>query len=137
MAAKAIDASALVAVLLVEPEAAALVVRLEGCELVAPALIEFKVGNVCWKRAQREPAKAWFYQQALQELAALDLIVHAIDAQAVWQLALQTRLTFYDASYPWLARSLGVELVTLDRTLAAAFAAQGGPAASPASGSTR
>lgn len=124
MVAKVVDASALAAVLLVEPEASRIVARLEGCELVAPSLIEFEVGNVCWKRAQREPDKARLYRQALQELAALDLAIQPIDAQAVWQLALHARLTFYDASYLWLARSLGVELVTLDQSLAAAAARQ-------------
>ena len=72
MVVRVVDASALAAVLLVEPEAPQVIARLEGCELVAPALIEFEIGNVCWKRAQREPAKAWLYRQALQEPAACE-----------------------------------------------------------------
>jgi predicted nucleic acid-binding protein len=32
-------------------------------------------------------------------------------------LAEATKLSFYDASYLWLSRSLGVPLVTLDRRL--------------------
>jgi predicted nucleic acid-binding protein len=36
-------------------------------------------------------------------------------------LAESEKLTVYDASYLWLARRLGVELVTLDRDLLAAF----------------
>lgn len=115
-----VDASAVAAVLLVEPEAEAIAERLGDSELAAPDLIEFKVGNVCWKRAQREPAKAEFYRQAMREFAALILPIYAIDAQAVWQLAYQTRLTFYDASYLWLATNLQAELVTLDRALARA-----------------
>lgn len=35
-------------------------------------------------------------------------------------LAESEKLTVYDASYLWLARRLGVELVTLDRELLAA-----------------
>ncbi len=116
-----VDASAVAAVLLVEPEAQAIAERLADSELAAPALIEFEVGNVCWKRAQREPVKAEFYRQAMEEFAALFIPIYAIDAQAVWQLANQTRLTFYDASYLWLARNLQAELVTLDRVLARAY----------------
>ncbi len=41
----------------------------------------------------------------------------------VVSLALATGLTAYDASYLWLARLLGAELVTLDRRLAAAASA--------------
>jgi predicted nucleic acid-binding protein len=43
-----------------------------------------------------------------------------VDHKAVVDLALQTGLTTYDASYLWLAKDLGVVLVTLDRQLAAA-----------------
>jgi predicted nucleic acid-binding protein len=44
----------------------------------------------------------------------------AVDYLASLALAEATGLTAYDASYLWLARSLGGELVTLDRKLAAA-----------------
>ncbi len=37
-------------------------------------------------------------------------------------LATETGLTAYDASYLWLARQLGAELVTLDQQLARAAA---------------
>ena len=46
----------------------------------------------------------------------------AIDHDHVLELAEATGLTAYDASYLWLARSLGGELVTLDLKLAAAIA---------------
>jgi predicted nucleic acid-binding protein len=38
-------------------------------------------------------------------------------------LAVMTGLSAYDASYLWLARRLGAELVTLDKQLAKAEAA--------------
>ena len=43
-----------------------------------------------------------------------------VSIDAVSALALQTGLSGYDAAYLWLARSLDVELVTLDRKLARA-----------------
>jgi len=43
-----------------------------------------------------------------------------VDHVAVLALAHSTGLTGYDASYLLLARTLGVELVTLDRQLAEA-----------------
>jgi len=43
-----------------------------------------------------------------------------IDLSAVLPLAESLGLTAYDASYLWLARRLGAELVTLDRRLARA-----------------
>ena len=41
------------------------------------------------------------------------------DASALAAVAKDTGLTAYDASYLWLARHLGAELVTLDTKLAA------------------
>lgn len=46
----------------------------------------------------------------------------AVDQMAILTLAGTTGLTAYDASYLWLSRSLGCELITLDRKLAAASA---------------
>jgi predicted nucleic acid-binding protein len=45
-----------------------------------------------------------------------------VDHAAVVEIALATRLTAYDASYLWLARELGAELVTLDGALERAAA---------------
>ncbi|HZT90151.1 MAG TPA: type II toxin-antitoxin system VapC family toxin [Stellaceae bacterium] len=44
----------------------------------------------------------------------------AAGCAASLDLAEAAGLTAYDASYLWLARALGAELVTLDRKLAAA-----------------
>lgn len=44
-----------------------------------------------------------------------------VDYYGVLALAEATGLTAYDASYLWIARGLGAELVTLDRKLAAAM----------------
>ncbi|WP_254065926.1 type II toxin-antitoxin system VapC family toxin [Acidisoma sp. L85] len=46
----------------------------------------------------------------------------SLDHGAVLELASETGLTAYDASYLWLARQLKAELVTLDRQLAHAEA---------------
>lgn len=46
----------------------------------------------------------------------------AVDHDGALEAAAATGLTAYDASYLWLARQLGVELVTLDRQLAKAAA---------------
>ncbi len=46
----------------------------------------------------------------------------AVDIAGIIELAEATGLTAYDASYLWLARRLGGELITLDRQLAKAAA---------------
>jgi predicted nucleic acid-binding protein len=46
-----------------------------------------------------------------------------VNATDVAKLAMRTKLWAYDASYLWLALSLGLPLVTLDARLEAAAAA--------------
>jgi predicted nucleic acid-binding protein len=47
----------------------------------------------------------------------LAIEILSVDHLEVIDLAAQTRLTTYDASYLWLARKTGGELVTLDKRL--------------------
>jgi predicted nucleic acid-binding protein len=53
---------------------------------------------------------------ALRHAVVVELA--AVDHDQTLLLALQTGLSVYDASYLWLSRNLGAELVTLDARLA-------------------
>ncbi len=53
-------------------------------------------------------------------VALLDINLDTIDVAEAIALAERARLSLYDASYLWLARVLGAELVTLDDELARA-----------------
>lgn len=117
---KVVDASALAALLFAEPEAEAIAERLEGVRLAAPALLEFEVANVCLTKMRREPGQREALRTAFRLMQRLRVETIAVDHAATLDLAEATRLTAYDASYLWLARALGADLVTLDRKLAAA-----------------
>ena len=56
----------------------------------------------------------------LAQLGALDLALHPVNPEAVWALALQYKLTAYDAAYLWLAAELRCPLITFDEQLAQA-----------------
>ncbi len=88
--------------------------------MAAPPLLGFELANTCLKRARREPERkaAFLAAYRLRDQFAIDEM--PIDHEAVLQLATAIGLTAYDASYLWLARHLGAELVTLDRQLAKA-----------------
>ena len=47
----------------------------------------------------------------------MNIELHAVRYIGVVQLALEKRLSTYDASYLWLARSMAIPLVTLDQRL--------------------
>ena len=117
-----VDASALAAVVFGEPGADEVARCLDGAAVFAPDLLAFELASVARKKLRRHPERAEEILRALW--AALDrrrgIEWRAVDHGDVVLLALRTGLTPYDASYLWLAGSLGADLVTLDERLAAA-----------------
>ncbi len=119
---KVVDASALAALLFGEDEAEMVAGRLGDSRLVAPALLGFELANVCLIKSRRHPAQIAALGAAFRLRGRLGVEEFAIDHDGVLALALATGLTAYDASYLWLTRKLGAELVTLDQQLARADA---------------
>ena len=120
---KVVDTSALAAILFGEPEAEAVVTRIGEARLVAPTLLAFELANVCLVKCRRNPDRreSLLLAFALRTRFALEEAV--VDHAEALALAEASGLTVYDASYLWLARRLGVPLVTLDKALARAAAA--------------
>ena len=117
-----VDASALAAVIFQEPEADAVCERLDGALLYAPTLLTFELASTALKKARRHPADAAKILSAL--MLALDgrwdINWQEVQPADVALMAHATGLSAYDASYMWLAGSLGADLVTLDARMAGA-----------------
>ena len=103
-----VDASALAAVLFAEPAGALMQEKLRDTRLIAPALLPFELASIYAKKCRRYPKDVGLLQRQWQWLRAL-------------ALALQHRLTPYDASYLWLALDQNLPLATLDTQLEAAW----------------
>jgi len=118
------DASALAAVTFREPGVEAVALRLLGAEVFAPRLLQFEMASVAWKRMRRQPGDALATLTLLQAALGEGSHIQWMDVNItdVALIAQATGLTPYDASYLWLAASLGADLVTLDRRLQAASA---------------
>lgn len=115
-----VDASALGAVLYSEAESRVAQAALESKQLLAPTLLPYEIASIGLKKLRRkliEPADA---AAALGMYDAVSITLVPIDPVEVLSLAADKGLSLYDASYCWLARRLDVELITLDRRLAAA-----------------
>jgi predicted nucleic acid-binding protein len=125
MSDKVVDASALGALLFGEPEAEAVARRLSGARLAAPALLPFELANIALKKIRRHPDLRAALMTAFDKFERMAIEVIAVDYDGVINLAERRGLTAYDASYLWLARVLDADLVTLDRSLAAASQARG------------
>lgn len=115
-----VDASALAALLFDEPEAAGVRQRLRGQALHATTLIDYELANTALKKMRREPEHSAAFLAALHAGRRLRLRRVRPDMPQVLTLAALSQLTAYDASCLWLARRLGLPLVTLDRDLARA-----------------
>ncbi|MEJ0020568.1 MAG: type II toxin-antitoxin system VapC family toxin [Acetobacteraceae bacterium] len=113
-----VDASAIGAVLLVEPDANWINDCTEGMELVAPAILPFEIGNLCWKRLRRVPADAPAVM-AIWSAWVASMPVTLVQPQplATLQLAQETGLTYYDASYVRAAQEHDAALISLDAKL--------------------
>jgi len=114
-----VDASALAAVMFLEPEAPRVAAALERQQWHAPAMLPFELTNIARTRMKRAPAQAALIEEALEDMLAHPISFDPVDFTSVLNLAVETGLTAYDASYLWLSRHLDAPLVTLDRELAA------------------
>lgn len=120
MSVTAVDASALAAVLFMEPGGARVQDRLSGA-LIAPSVLLFEVANVCRHKMQRQPrlAQAWLERYRL--LPRFDISFVAVDFATLPEFALSHGLSAYEAAYLQLALAQRVPLVTLDARLADAW----------------
>jgi predicted nucleic acid-binding protein len=117
-----VDASALAAMVFQEAKGKDIRDSLTGAIVFAPNLLKFELTNVAWKKVRQQPARGPDILVALS--AALDrrsnISWQDVQPTDVVLVAHATGLSVYDASYLWLAGSLGADLVTLDAQLAAA-----------------
>jgi predicted nucleic acid-binding protein len=122
MPVKVVDASAIAALMFGEPEASEAAARLRGATLAAPALLPFEIASVCVKKLARHPEQRELLLAATRLFKRLEIAQYDVDLRGIVELAQQSGLSAYDASYLWLARLLRAELVTLDARLARASA---------------
>ena len=133
-----VDASAIGALMFGETDGPWVHGMTSGLTFVVPAMFHFELGNVCWTKMRRYPDQsktllnAWLSWNAQPPVAAM-----AVDLIATMQLAHETSLTFYDASYLWLARDRAVDLISLDTKLVRAARSLGVCAPSPGDGAVR
>ena len=117
MPAKVVDASVLAAILFEEVRADEAGALIRSAELHAPRLLVYELTHIAEKKCHAYPAQRRAFEAALEAALAMDIQLRDVEHVAVLDLALTTGLTTYDASYLYLARSLGAPLVTFDTRL--------------------
>lgn len=127
-----VDASAAGAVLLAEPDGDWVRSQTAGFTLIAPTLLPFELGNICWKKVRRQPEQAdavLFIWQSWVRSHTLSF--HPTNLVETMSMAREHNLTFYDATYLWLAQDRSVTLISLDGSLIRAARRIGVPAPCP------
>lgn len=117
-----VDASAVSAIFFREPEAELLERKLLNRSWVAPTLIDYEIGSVYLKKIKYHPQLRPQLDECYEVYC--DSAIERVDVpvSSVVAIAEKYGLTIYDASYFWLALTLNLELVTLDKQLASAWA---------------
>ena len=87
-------------------------------ECAVSSLTEYDIGNVLWRENQQKKLKnprriATIFSEAIRPLRKME-----IDSIAdVLAIAIERNLTFYDASYAYIAEKQNIRLVTQDTDL--------------------
>jgi predicted nucleic acid-binding protein len=115
---KVVDASIMAAWCFRESRAAEAFAILRDSELHAPPLLAYELASIARKKAITYPDKVDLLIQALRTVLVLPVHWDEVDHTIVMQLAIETGLTTYDASYLYVARTTKAELVTFDEQLA-------------------
>ena len=115
-----VDASVLAAAVFAEASLDDAVAWMRGRALCAPHLVDYELANAALNKVRGRSIAGPAAVHALDALATLDLERHAIAPGEVLELAVQYRITAYDAAYLWLAGNLQAPLATFDAELGAA-----------------
>jgi len=112
-----VDASAVLAVILEEPEKTALIVETEGATLLAPGCLSWEIGNAFSAILKR---KRLSFESISKGLAIFEMIpIQEVEVSLVDTLVLSNRhgIYAYDAYYLQLAKRASLPLLTLDRRM--------------------
>jgi len=98
--------------------AAALELAEMDVEWISVGLWRYEFGNVLWKLVRagvvESEGVSLLWDRAEQVIAET---VERVEVKGIQEIAVRCGLTFYDASYVWLARSRTLELRTRDRQI--------------------
>lgn len=88
----------------------------------SPSLVGYELGNVLWKYSKMGIDVGRLLNPLNEVLSSLTIVdVHSSINNEILDISIRGNITYYDASYIYLAKKLGVMLVTEDRELLRKF----------------
>jgi predicted nucleic acid-binding protein len=122
------DASVLAAISFAEPQSLEARSLTRSRRLFAPPLLQYELAQTAASKCLRDPERASWTLRAFAAGVRVPVTLVQPSWPEVVELARESRLSAYDASYLQLALALGIGLVTLDRRLARSAEALGASA---------
>jgi predicted nucleic acid-binding protein len=125
MAEAVVDSSVVAAIVFGIPEIKEALALTRGLRVVAPELIRYEIANNAVTKIRRgtgtsEEVSARFGKFGLLGVQIIPL--GRMEFPRILDLAVEEKLTSYDAAYLWISMTRHLTLVTFDRQLAAAAA---------------
>jgi len=118
MPACVIETSAIIAVLLSEPDRAMLIEKTHGMELLAPASVHWEIGNALSAGIKRRRLTAAEAERALEAYAEIPIRFVEVHLSPSVELAADHGMDAYDAYLLTCAQQQRVPILTLDVALA-------------------
>ena len=112
-----IDTSAIIAVIVAEPERDSIIAATSGHTLVSPGSIPWEIGNAFSAMIKQRRVRVADAQRGLEILESIRLQYVNVDMSNVLAIAEQVNAYAYDAYFLDCAVRHGASLLTLDRTL--------------------
>ena len=112
-----IDASALMPILINEPEKEYIVNETKNCDLLAPSIMPYEIGNALTRLKKRQILDEKQILAAYNEFKRIPLRLLEVDIEQALKIACRYAIYAYDAYYLELACRLNLRLLTLDGSI--------------------
>jgi len=109
------DTNTFIAVALNEPEKDFIIQLTEGCELVAPEVLPFEIGNALTAMMKKSVLQADEVASSWEIVQHIPVDLRHIDIKSALKIATKFNIYAYDAYFLECAGSLRSPLLTLDR----------------------
>ena len=112
-----IDASALMSILINEPEKAGIVNATRNCELLAPSVMPYEIGNALTRLIKRQILDENQVIMAYNDFKKIPLRILEVDMENALKIACHYGIYAYDAYYLEIAFRLNLPFLTLDEPM--------------------
>lgn len=111
------DTNTFIAVALNEPEKELVISLTEGCDLVAPEVLPFEIGNALTAMMKKKVLQADEVVLSWEIVQQIPVGLQRIDLKSALRIATEFNLYAYDAYFLECAANLRSPLLTLDRRM--------------------